>query len=144
MISCTINLHDIGNTCPICGEQALDASFDERRDGEYQDTFNCDNCGVMVTYITKDGDRRQYHEYLDGEIKVEFEWPIGHSNPMDEIEMPEAHTGFWVNGDGKQAHVQGDPNMSAEEYALVEKMIRAAMKQAEDGTLTSDNPSSER
>ena len=88
MIRCKIHLEDIGNTCPLCNEQALDASFDDHRDGYYEDTFKCENCGVMVTYITKSGDPRQYHEYRDGEIEVQFEWPFGHSNPEDDMALP--------------------------------------------------------
>lgn len=36
MIRCKIELHDIGNTCPLCGEQALDASFDHRHVKEFE------------------------------------------------------------------------------------------------------------
>jgi len=73
VIRCKIYLEDIGNTCPVCGQQELDASMDDHRDGEYQDTHQCKNCGLVVTYITKDNDVRQYHEYRDGEIEVELE-----------------------------------------------------------------------
>ena len=137
MIRCKIELHDIGNTCPLCGEQALDASFDHRHDGFYEDTYKCDNCGVLVTYITKDGDRREYHEYGNGEIEVQLEWPFGHSNPADDEEMPEEEqrTGFYTTVDGVTAHIQGDPNMSEEQLALMHKMIQAAIKQSDEGKL---------
>jgi NAD(P)H-hydrate epimerase len=36
VIRCKIELHDIGNTCPLCGEQALDASFDHRHVKEFE------------------------------------------------------------------------------------------------------------
>lgn len=83
MIRCKINLHDIGNTCPICGEQALDALMDEHEDGKHLDTFKCEHCGVMVTYISPDDGRGEYHQYYDGEIEIELEWPIVHSPPSD-------------------------------------------------------------
>lgn len=139
MIRCKIHLEDIGNTCPLCNEQALDASFDDHRDGYYEDTFKCENCGVMVTYITKSGDPRQYHEYRDGEIEVQFEWPFGHSNPEDDM-MPveEQRTGFYTTVDGTPVHIQGDPNMSEETFELLQKMISAAIKQVD-----SDNPPSD-
>lgn len=73
MIQCKIYLEDIGNTCPVCGQQELDASMDDHRDGNYEDTSKCENCGLVVTYITKSGDDRQYHEYRDGEIEVQLE-----------------------------------------------------------------------
>ncbi len=139
MIRCKIQLKDIGNTCPLCNEQALDSNFDDRRDGYYEDTYKCDNCGVMVTYITKDGDPRQYHEYRDGEIEVQFEWPFGHSNSEDD-EIPEEiqHDGFFTTVDGNPVHIQGDPNMSDETMAALANVIRAAIKQVD-----SDNPPSE-
>ncbi len=139
MIRCNLKLHDIGNTCPICGEQALDSAFDEHRDGKHEDTFKCDNCGVLVTYISPDDGRGEYHQFHDGEITVEFEWPFGHSNPADE-EFPESEkrTGFYMDVDGVTAHVQGDPNMSDAEIAMLENIIRAAAKQVD-----SDNPSSQ-
>lgn len=73
MIRCKIELDDIGNTCPVCGEQALDASMDERRDGKYYDTHQCKNCGLVITYITPADDGRQYHEYRNGEVEIELE-----------------------------------------------------------------------
>lgn len=138
MIRCKIELHDIGNTCPLCGEQALDAAMDERHGGQYFDTHKCDNCGVLVTYVTKDGDRREYHEYGNGEIEVQLEWPFGHSKPDDE-EMPEEmqHTGFYTTVDGVPVHIQGDPNMSEEQAVLLQKIIQAAivMVQGDEGKL---------
>lgn len=77
MIRCKIDLEDIGNTCPVCGHEELDASMDDHRDGEYEDTYKCENCGLAVTYITPSGDERQYHEYRNGEIRVELELFFG-------------------------------------------------------------------
>lgn len=73
MIRCVIELDDIGVTCPICGEQELDALCDEHEDGEHLDTWKCDNCGMMITYISPDDGRGEYHQFYDGEIRVEFE-----------------------------------------------------------------------
>lgn len=141
MIRCKIELQDIGNTCPVCGEKALDAAFDDTRDGYYEDTYKCEECGLLVTYVTKAGDRREYHEYRNGEIEVQLEWPFGHSIP-DEEESPEARTGFYTDVNGIRVHVPIDPNLSAEERALVNKMILAAVKQMDEGGFNSDNPSS--
>lgn len=88
MITCKIQLHDIGNTCPVCGEQALDAAFDEREDGEHLDTFKCDHCGMLVTYISPDDGRGEYRLFHDGEITVEFDLPlpwIPSETPIDEL-----------------------------------------------------------
>jgi len=130
MIRCKIELHDIGNTCPVCGEQALDASMDDRDDGEYRDTYQCKNCGLVITYISKD-DGREYHEYRNGEIEVELEL-------------------FW----GGFEHIVNDVSemlddiIAAEEMAendngykfLLDLVQRAKAMKAK---LTSDNPASE-
>jgi hypothetical protein len=47
--------------------------MDDHRDGEYEDTYKCENCSLVVTYVTKDDDVREYHEYRDGEIEVQLE-----------------------------------------------------------------------
>lgn len=78
MIVCKIELADIGNTCPVCGEQALDALCDERNDEWHLDTFKCESCGVLVTYSSPNDGRCEYHQFGDGEIVVEFEWSIPH------------------------------------------------------------------
>lgn len=70
-IRAKIWLKDIGATCPICGED-LEHLCDERNEGKYEDSYTCDACGVIVTYISPD-DGRQYHEYRNGEIEVSFE-----------------------------------------------------------------------
>lgn len=73
MITCKVKLQDIGNTCPICGEQNMDALHDEYADGKHLDTWKCDDCGVMTTYISPDDGRGEYYLFHDGEITVEFE-----------------------------------------------------------------------
>lgn len=133
MIRCKIELDDIGNTCPICGEQALDAAFDERVNGEHVDTFKCDHCGMLVTYTTKDDGRGSYHEFRNGEITVEFDLPIPWmppEGPMDEIQQ------------------MIDDIIAAEEMAendqgykfLIELVARAKELKSK---LTADNPASE-
>lgn len=60
--------------CPVCGQE-LEHSSDMHNDGKHEDTFACEFCSILVTYITPD-DRREYHEYGDHEIIVEMEGMI--------------------------------------------------------------------
>jgi predicted RNA-binding Zn-ribbon protein involved in translation (DUF1610 family) len=143
MIRCKIELHDIGNTCPVCGEQALDAAFDERDDGKHFDTFACDNCGVLVTYISPDDGRGEYHEFHNGEITIELEWSIPHISLQDDLPDELKSQGFYLTVDGVTSHVLGDPNMSPKEIEALEKMIRAARNMQDVRQSASDNPSSE-
>ncbi len=131
MIRCKIVLHDIGNTCPICGEQALDAAFDEHEDGEHLDTFKCDHCGVLVTYISTDDGRGEYHQYHDGEITVEFEWPVYHMKPEDTV---------MAFIESVMTYEKGDFFEEELEPFLVGIADRARKLHAE---LSSDNPPSE-
>ena len=143
MITCKIELHDIGNTCPVCGEQELDAALDERHDGKHWDTFACRNCGVLVTYISPDDGRGSYHEFRNGEITVDFDWSISHISLQNDLPDEMKSQGFYLNVDGVTSHVLGDPNMSSDEIAALEKMIRAAMQMKDVKQSASDNPASE-
>ena len=142
MITCKIQLHDIGNTCPVCGEQALDAAFDERHDGKHWDTFACENCGLLVTYISPDDGRGSYHEFRDGEITIELEWSIPHIKLEGDLPDEMKSQGFYLTVDGVTSHVLGDPNMSEKEIQALEKLIRAEMHMKDVRQSASDNPAS--
>lgn len=131
MITCTIELHDIGNTCPICGEQALDAAFDERDGDDYEDTYKCQQCGALVTYISRD-DGRAYHEYHDGEIEIELEWSIPHMPPESPVEDVKAMLDDII---GREEAAENDQC-----YEFMIELVQRA--KALKARLTSDNPSS--
>lgn len=64
-------LNHIGN-CPVCA-QAMEHNEDVRQSGQHFAVYSCPSCEIGVTYISPDDDRKEYHEYKDGEIQVIFE-----------------------------------------------------------------------
>lgn len=70
-MSMWLKLHSNVGTCPVCGED-LTHNFDERDGGRYYDIYTCYECEIGVTYISPD-DGREYHDYNNGEIEIQFE-----------------------------------------------------------------------
>jgi len=64
------NAH-VGN-CPICGDDMQDLCYEVNDTNQSEDSYTCDTCAVIVTYITPH-DRREYHEYNNGEIRMTLE-----------------------------------------------------------------------
>ncbi len=77
-----INISYVG-LCPVCQQEMKFLDAKSRASDIYEDSYTCDNCCLIVTYLTPD-DNRGYHEYEGHEIEVELERQVGCWGKEDE------------------------------------------------------------
>lgn len=68
-VTLKIKHSDMAGTCFICGSD-LEAVGDEIEDGEHHDTYACERCEILITFITS-AKVQAYHEIDRCWIEVE-------------------------------------------------------------------------